>query len=120
MNPVSGWKVSCLYFLFLKSKDFEPKSNLEYLASIWATNNLASVVISDRFNTTTKPHLYEKWGLDIQSMATLGYELFFSLLYRLRKLPKTLFIFTYNSTDFPVINLFAVPVIKHRTFWMLF
>jgi hypothetical protein len=82
-----------------------------FIASIWATNNLASVVISDRFNTTTKPHLYEKWGLKIQSMATLGYELFFSLLYRLRKLSKTLFIFTYNSTDFPVMKLSTVSVI---------
>jgi len=45
-----------------------------YLASIWT---IAGVVISNRFNA--KPHLYEKWGLDNQSMSTSRLQVIFSL-----------------------------------------
>ena len=41
--------------------------NLCYLAKIWT---IADVVISNRYQPKTKPHLFEKWGLNIQSMAT--------------------------------------------------
>jgi len=39
----------CLYIQLQNNEDFEPKSNLCYLASIWATNNFVGIVISVKF-----------------------------------------------------------------------
>ena len=50
----------------------------------------------------------------------LDYRLFFGLLCRLMQFFKTVFIFTYNGTDFLVINLSTVSVIIQRAFWVLF
>jgi len=38
---------------------------------------LTGVVISNRFNANTKPHLYEKWGHNNQSMATSRLQVIF-------------------------------------------
>jgi len=40
---------------------------------------IAGVVISNRFNAKTKPHLYEKCGLVISPWKPLGYGLSFGL-----------------------------------------
>ena len=42
---------------FLKSENSKPKWNKGFLASNWATNNLASIVISNQFNAKTKPRM---------------------------------------------------------------
>jgi len=80
------------------------KNKLEYLLCI---------------NPKTKPHLYKKWGLDIQSMATSRLRFFLSFFAIFMQLFKTFFIFADNCTDFLIINLSAVSVIVQRAFWIL-
>ena len=62
------------------------------LASIWATNNLTGIVISNQFNSKTNPTFRRNGVLIFSPWQLLGYGLFFCLLYRLRKLSKTDFI----------------------------
>ena len=59
-------------------------------------------------------------GLNIQSMATSRLQVFLFFFAIFMQLFETVFIFTCNCTDFPVINLFTVSVIIQRAFWILF
>jgi hypothetical protein len=58
--------------------------------------------------------------LIISPCQPLGYRLFFSFLYRLRKLSEAGFIFPNNRTNFLVMKFFTSIVIIQRAFWILF
>jgi len=88
-----------------------------YLANMWTIND---AVISITSIKTQNPTSMRNGVLIISPCQPLGYRLFFSFLCRLMQLFKTFFIFTYNSTDFPVMKLFAIIVIIQRAFWILF